>query len=306
MTDAPVQATATVLTVRRVAGYHAMTLVAPAVAERFRPGQLVALAVGGPHTSLLRRRCFSVYEVKPDYGGTVEFVFAERDAGTRWLAGLRSRDSIDLAGPLGHPFPLPRDPVSCVLVGSAHAAAALFPLADALRRRRCAVHFVLGASTVGDVFGARSARRVGDSATIAAEDGSADVAGTVTDVLPQAIDQVSGDVVYACAPMPTLRSVTAIAERYGIPTQVSAEAYLQETAVCGTGLCLACVLPVVGDDGVTRMARACVDGPVLRGERVRWDDVGSVPFDALGAPRAVSAARRAGRAASGHLHEAPL
>jgi dihydroorotate dehydrogenase electron transfer subunit len=290
MTDAPVQATATVLTVRRVAGYHAMTLVAPAVAERFRPGQFVALAVGGPHTSLLPRRCFSVYEVKPDYGGTVEFVFAERDAGTRWLAGLRSRDSVDLVGPLGHPFPLPRDPVSCVLVGRAHAAAALFSLADALRRRRCAVHFVLGAPTAGEIFGARSARRVGDSATITAEDGSADVAGTVADVLPQVIDQVAGDVVYACAPMATLRSVTAVAERYGVPSQVSAEAHLQETAVCGTGLCLACVLPVVGDDGVTRMARACAEGPVLRGERVRWDDVGSVPFDALGAPRARGAA----------------
>jgi dihydroorotate dehydrogenase electron transfer subunit len=27
-----------------------------------------------------------------------------------------------------------------------------------------------------------------------------------------------------------------------------------------------------------------VDGPVFRGDLVRWDDVGTVPFDALGAP----------------------
>jgi dihydroorotate dehydrogenase electron transfer subunit len=291
--DAPVQATATVLTVRQVAGYHAMTLVAPAVAERFRPGQFVALAVGGVHTSMLPRRCLSVYGVKSDYGGTVEFVFAARDAGTRWLAGLRSRDSIDLIGPLGRAFPLPRDPVTCVLVGWAQAAAVLFSLADALHRRRCDVHFVLGAVDGDAVFGARSARRVGQSATIVTEDGSADVTGSLTDVLPQVIDQVRGDVVYASAPMATLRSVTAIARRYRIPAQVSAESYLQETGVCGTGLCMACVVPVVGDDGVTRMARLCADGPVLRGERVRWDDVGSIPFDALGAPRAVLV-RRAG------------
>jgi dihydroorotate dehydrogenase electron transfer subunit len=293
VTDAPVQATATVLTVRQVATYHAMTLVAPAVAERFRPGQFVALAVGGPHTRMLSRRCFSVYGVKADYGGTVEFVFAEREAGTRWLAGLRSRDSVDLVGPLGRPFPLPRDPVTCVLVGQGHAAAALFSLADALRRRRCEVHFVLGAAGEGEVFGARSAHRVGDSATIVAEDGSADVTGSVTDALPQVIDQVGADVVYACAPMTTLRSVSAIAARYGIPTQVSAEAYLQETGVCGTGLCMTCVLPIVGEDGLTRMLRLCAEGLVLRGERVRWDDVGSIPFDALGAPRAVPVVRRA-------------
>jgi dihydroorotate dehydrogenase electron transfer subunit len=32
------------------------------------------------------------------------------------------------------------------------------------------------------------------------------------------------------------------------------------------------------------MVRACVDGPVFRGDLVRWDDVGTIPFDALGAP----------------------
>ena len=53
---------------------------------------------------------------------------------------------------------------------------------------------------------------------------------------------------------------------------------------CGTGLCMGCVLPAVGNDGVTRMVRACVEGPVFRGDLVRWDDVGTIPFDALGAP----------------------
>ena len=53
---------------------------------------------------------------------------------------------------------------------------------------------------------------------------------------------------------------------------------------CGTGLCMGCVLPAVGTDGITRMVRACVEGPVFRGDLVRWDDVGTIPFDALGAP----------------------
>jgi dihydroorotate dehydrogenase electron transfer subunit len=47
---------------------------------------------------------------------------------------------------------------------------------------------------------------------------------------------------------------------------------------------MGCVLPAVGNDGITRMVRACVDGPVFRGDLVRWDDVGTIPFDALGAP----------------------
>jgi len=74
--------------------------------------------------------------------------------------------------------------------------------------------------------------------------------------------------------------VTALAGRYDIPVQ----ALVEESMACGIGVCMTCVLPVVGDDGVTRMVRSCVAGPVFRGETVRWDDIGTIPFDALGAP----------------------
>jgi dihydroorotate dehydrogenase electron transfer subunit len=29
-------------------------------------------------------------------------------------------------------------------------------------------------------------------------------------------------------------------------------------------------VPVVGEDGAPRTVRACADGPVFRGDRVRW------------------------------------
>jgi dihydroorotate dehydrogenase electron transfer subunit len=52
---------------------------------------------------------------------------------------------------------------------------------------------------------------------------------------------------------------------------------------CGVGVCMTCVLPVVGDDGESRFVRSCVDGPVFDASRVRWDDVGSLPPDLVGA-----------------------
>ncbi|TNY36274.1 dihydroorotate dehydrogenase electron transfer subunit [Thermomonospora catenispora] len=298
MTDTPgraagLQTSATVLTVRQVRDYHALTLVAPAVAERFRPGQFVALAVGGADSARLVRRCLPVYEVKPDYGGTVEVVFDHRgsaDPGTGWLVSRRARDRIDLIGPLGRPFRLPRDPVRCLLVGGGPGAAALFSLADTLRRRECTVHFLLGGPTAGAVFGAQSAQRIGDSATVVTEDGSLGEAGTVREALPAVIEKTGADVVYACGPTPLLRAVSAVATEFGLPSQVSVEEFLRQTAVCGTGLCMTCVLPMIDDDGVTRMVRACADGPVLRGDRVRWGDLGTIPFDALGAPRALGGA----------------
>ncbi|GAB3154075.1 dihydroorotate dehydrogenase electron transfer subunit [Microbispora hainanensis] len=280
MAGSPVQVTGTVLTTRRVDAYHALTVVAPGIADRFRPGHFVTVAVGGRNSSMLTRRAFTIHDVKPDYGGTVELVFGVRGAGTAWLADLRARDTLDLVGPLGRPFPLPRDPCTCVLVGDEHGAAPLFALADALQQRGCRIDFVLGAPSADRVFGALRARRMGETTTLTTEDGSLGMRGTVTDVLPGVIADARADAVYACGPMVTLRGVTAVAAEFGIPVQVAVE----ESMACGIGVCMTCVVPVIGDDGVTRMVRACTEGPVFRGERVRFDDVGTIPFDALGAP----------------------
>src|SRR6516225_5785787 len=278
--SAHVQVRATVLTVRRVDAYYAMTVVAPGIAARFRAGHFVAVAVGGQETSMLLRRAFSIHDVRPDHGGTVEFVFAVVGPGTQWLSERRTRVVIDIAGPLGRPFPVPRDPVSCLLVGGGYGSAPLFPLADRLRGRGCPVDFLIGAASADRVFGALTARRGGRTATITTEDGSLGVRGKVTDVLGQVIHEGRTDVIYACGPMGMLRQVATVAGRYDIPAQVLVE----ESMACGIGVCMTCVLPVVGEDGVTRMARSCVDGPVFRGDLVRWDDVGTIPVDALGAP----------------------
>ncbi|MEU7914888.1 dihydroorotate dehydrogenase electron transfer subunit [Microbispora bryophytorum] len=280
MAGSPVQVTGTVLTTRRVDAYHALTVVAPGIADRFRPGHFVTVAVGGRDSSLLTRRAFTIHDVKPDYGGTVELVFGVRGPGTAWLADLRARDTLDLVGPLGRPFPLPRDPCTCVLVGDEHGAAPMFALADALQQRGCRIDFVLGAPSADRVFGALRARRMGETTTLTTEDGSLGMRGKVTDVLSGVIADARADALYACGPMETLRGVTAIAVELGIPVQVAVE----ESMACGIGVCMTCVVPVIGDDGVTRMVRACTEGPVFRGERVRFDDVGTIPFDALGAP----------------------
>jgi len=278
---APVQVRGTVLTVRRVDAYVAMTVVAPAIATRFRPGQFVAVAVGGPQSSMLARRTFSVHDVRPDHGGTVEFVFLPREPGTQWLADCRSRDVLDVVGPLGRPFPVPRDPVSCLLLGVGTATAPLFALAARLGDRGCGTDFLLGGDSADRVFGALTARRTGRSAVVATADGSMGSRGSVVDMLPTVLQQARTDVIYASAPLPVLRSVSQLARRYSLPVQALVH---EPSMACGTGMCSGCVLPVIGKDQVTRMVRACTDGPVFRGDLVRWDDVGTIPFDALGAP----------------------
>jgi dihydroorotate dehydrogenase electron transfer subunit len=79
--------------------------------------------------------------------------------------------------------------------------------------------------------------------------------------------------------MPMLRTVAAVARTHAIHAQVAVE----EAMACGIGVCMTCVLPVVGADGRSRFVRACVDGPVFDASRVRWGDIGTLPADLVGA-----------------------
>ena len=103
--------------------------------------------------------------------------------------------------------------------------------------------------------------------TVTTDDGSTGTKGWVSDVLPDVIRRAGAAVVYGCGPMAMLKSITDVAAAEGAVAQVAVE----ESMACGVGVCMTCVMPVTGTDGRTRMVRSCVEGPVFRGDRVRWD-----------------------------------
>lgn len=277
------QVAATVVSRTPVGDYHHLVIAAEGIAEHARPGHFVALAVGGADSGMLLRRAFSIYRTSTTgrHGATVEIVFAAHGKGTRWMADLAPGDPIDVVGPVGRPFALPKEPVSCVLVGGGYGSAPMFSLATTLHDRGCAAHLVLGAATTPRLFGLLEASKVASSVHVTTEDGSTGTCGRVTDVLADLVDDTDAAVVYACGPMGMLRAVADVAEDNGAWSQCAVE----ESMACGIGVCMTCVLPVEGEDGIVRMVRSCVEGPVFRGDRVLWDAVGTVPAGTLGGPR---------------------
>jgi dihydroorotate dehydrogenase electron transfer subunit len=277
----PVQEVGEIFAVQRIGEYHQFTVVAPGVATTFAPGQFVAVAVGGDDTSMPLRRAFALCGATPtgEFAGTIQFVVAEHGPGTRWLVRRAAGERLDLVGPLGTPFTLPRRTVPAVLVGGGYGTAPLIPLAQRLIDAGSDVEFVLGAATAARLFGELPAKRVAGSVTVTTDDGSAGTWGRVTDVLPAAIRRTNAHVVYACGPMAMLRAVGDVARAHAVSAQVAVE----ESMACGVGVCMTCVLPVRGDDGESRFVRSCVDGPVFDAARVRWDDVGTLPSDLVGA-----------------------
>jgi dihydroorotate dehydrogenase electron transfer subunit len=270
-----------VLSNKRIGAYHHLTFVAPGMAELVKPGNFVAIAVGGADSSMLLRRSFSIYAStsRGVYGGTIEIIFAVAGRGTAWMSRLNPHDPIDVVGPLGRPFALPKDSVNTLLVGGGYGSAPLFSLSEVLRARGCRVDIVLGASTSDRLFGQLEGRRHAHSLTVTTDDGSTGVQGLVTDVLPELIARHNTDVIYACGPMGMLKAVAAFGNENGIVTQCSVE----ESMACGVGVCMTCVLPVRGRDGAVRMLRSCIEGPTFDGNAVLWDAIGTIPPDALGA-----------------------
>lgn len=279
--DGPVQESGEIFDVTRLGSYTQFTVVAPGVARSFRPGQFVAVAVGGPATSMLLRRSFALYGVKAgsEYAGTVQFVVSPQGPGTEWLVRQPIGAQLDLVGPVGVPFTLPREGVPAILVGGGYGTAPLIPLAQQLIERGSEVDIIIGAATADRLFGELQAKRLIGRVTVTTDDGSAGQRGWVTDPLPGAIARLGAEVVYACGPMGMLRAVGEVAQAHGIRAQVAVE----EAMACGIGVCMTCVLPVRGDDGVSRFVRSCVEGPVFEAGQVRWADVGTLPADLHGA-----------------------
>lgn len=281
-TDGPLQTTCEVMKTGFIGSYRSLTLVAPRIAERARPGQFITLAVEGGNTLL--RRPFSIYEVsRHGGGGTVSVVYNVIGQGTRWLAERTRHDPIDVVGPLGNGFPLPQESVPCLLVGGGYGAAPLLYLANRLRREGCRVDVIFGAATGDRLFNAIEAKRLAASATFTTDDGSSGLRGRVTDPFDAVVERAGTKVVYACGPMPMLRAVAAAAADRGLPCQVAVE----ESMACGVGVCMTCIVPIHTDAGV-RNLRACYEGPVFLGRRVAWEYEGERVPDAEFLPAAAA------------------
>jgi len=258
-----------VLSNRRAGAYHSITLVAPDVADKAKPGQFVEIAVPGGRDFLLRRP-FSIHQAsrRGGWAGTLEIVLEAGGPGTAWLAGVKTHDVLDVIGPLGRPFSYPAELTSCLLVGGGYGAAPLYFLAEELRARNKTVNMILGARGHERVFKPIEGKRLSDSVVVVTEDGSMGERGRVTDALPAAVARTGAQVLYACGPNAMLRAVAEYCLSRVIPCQVAVE----EMMACGLGVCWTCAVPMIAKNGRGWWnMRACLEGPVFNGARIWWD-----------------------------------
>ena len=275
-----VQKSVEVLSNKKVGSYHHMVFSVGEMALSAKPGNFVAISVGGPNSAMVLRRAFAIYRAsdRGNYGGTIELVVAAHGSGSKWLSERAIHERVDMVGPLGTAFGIPTDQVNALLVGGGYGSAPLFGLAEVLKQRGCRVDIVLGASTANKIYAPLEGKRSVNTMTLTTEDGSAGITGRVTDVMPGLIQKNSVDIIYSCGPMAMLEAVDAIAQGAGIMHQCAVE----ESMACGIGVCMTCVIPLRDDAGVIRMQSTCIEGPVVDGSKVIWGNSRSIPQGTLG------------------------
>ena len=267
------QIIAPVVSNKRVGQYHQIILNIGDLAASCKPGNFVAISVGGESSKMVLRRAFAISRVSNSstFGGTMELIVAPHGQGSKWLCAQQEGAMIDIVAPLGTAFGIPTEPVPVLLVGGGYGSAPLFGLAEVLNARGCRVDMLLGASTGTKIYAPMEGKRAVNSMRIYTEDGSMGQPGRVTEPIPEIIKDLDIAVIYSCGPMAMLSAITKISDQYGVVHQCAVE----ESMACGIGICMTCVLPVENEDGSISNVRSCIEGPVMDGSKVQWDQVGT-------------------------------
>lgn len=246
-------------------GHFRMVLEAPEVAAVARPGQFVHVRLT-PLLDPLLRRPISIHDVDRR-AGRVHLLYRVSGRGTALLAQNSKLSTLDIMGPLGNGFSLPRVPTGIVVVGGGIGIAPLVFLVRDLVDAGNQVWFLAGFRSARDVMTLEELELLGVDLALATDDGSAGLHGFVTDLLETAVADGNISFYYACGPRPMLQQVAQMLARRGLPGELS----LEERMACGVGACLSCACKTrdQGPEGF-RYRHVCVDGPVFSAGEVVW------------------------------------
>jgi len=263
-----------------------------------KAGQFIQLACRDLENSRcptpLLRRPFSIAQITTDKQQVwLEIIYRILGPGTNWLAHRREAESINLLGPLGNGFTLPKEPNrQAILVGGGVGLPPMFFLADQLVEagHKKIIAFA-GARSKDQFIGSvclesckaseplkpqpvvEQFNRSGTGCILATDDGSSGYHGLVVDALDQYLaehNDLYGTDLYACGPDGMLRAISELAVKYDLSCQICMEAYM----ACGIGLCQSCVVQVKTQavkEPKPNYKLVCTNGPVFDSRSIVWE-----------------------------------
>ena len=226
--------------------------------KSFDPGQFVMVSI--PGKSVFLRRPFGIVRVEK---GEAEICYKVVGKGTKGLSQVSVGASIDVLGPCGHGFVVPRTFGTALLVAGGYGIAPLFGMALKLSRAKKPAVIYYGAKDKGHLLYIDELKKMGVTVKIATEDGSKGAKGTVIELFKKEIAAIDKPLILSCGPKGLIKTVAEIGRKLNIPTQISMEEYM----ACGLGVCLGCACK----NSVGSYVRVCREGPVFDTKDLRLE-----------------------------------
>lgn len=247
-------------------GYFKMGLECDPSFSSAVPGQFITLHTEKQMEPLLRRP-FSIHRLHSlkNSAQHIEILYKVVGRHTETLSQMRPGGTVSLLGPLGNGFRIKDGMKRIYMVAGGIGVAPIVFLMDFLTKKQInpfLLRMFLGGKSEHDLLCQDNFNNAGIKTEIATDDGSIGRKGLVTRLLEEAVPTGRPDLICACGPMPMLKAVADIAEKYGIPCQISIETIM----ACGMGACLGCA--VKNTANTDRYDHVCIDGPVFDAHRL--------------------------------------
>ncbi|MDY6792193.1 MAG: dihydroorotate dehydrogenase electron transfer subunit [Thermodesulfobacteriota bacterium] len=232
-----------------------------------KPGQFVMLRLCGGTEPLLRRP-FSIHRLivgSESFMG-IEILYKVVGKFTKKLSMLHKNDWIDILGPLGNGFSIPKTMTRIFMVAGGIGVAPMVFLASQLKNNELDIslcRMFLGGRSKNDILCVDDFAQLKMGVQPTTDDGSAGSKCMVTHVLEMALAEKPPDILYACGPPEMLKAVIALARKFAVKCEVSVETVM----ACGMGACLGCAVESVGTS--KKYLHACVDGPVFNASDIK-------------------------------------
>jgi dihydroorotate dehydrogenase electron transfer subunit len=238
--------------------FYRLSLHAPSVVKKARPGQFIHIRVADGLQPFFRRP-FSIHRAQK----YIEILYEAVGPGTKILSSKKEGDSLDVLGPLGTPFRIPPPGVKqVVMIAGGVGVAPFLMFSDLLREEEYEWILLYGGRTRGHVFNMDDFKKNGCKVFVATDDGSVGVHGRVSKLFSKIDFDPKTTFIYTCGPRPMMASVQEFARQRGIRGQCSCE----ETMACGLGACLGCSTPTAQG-----FKTVCCDGPAFDLDEIIFD-----------------------------------
>ena len=261
-------------------------------------GQFVQLACRDldkhRETTPLLRRPISLGGIREYKDHTeIDLVFRIIGPGTTWLSEQIVGRQIDVMGPLGNGFKVPKDTgKKAILIGGGIGLPPMFALADMLEEagvEKIAIGAARSASLIEDAIviepqvgtdevlvpGKKLAHfiRSNTPSILTTDDGSRGFKGNAIQALQAYVEknpEWKDATIYCCGPEVMLKYAAKYAEEAGVDCFVCMEAYMS----CGIGLCQSCAVEsktsYVSKGPGPHYKLVCANGPVFDAKEIVW------------------------------------